>query len=130
MRAYTLAVKRMATIAADVVSSIVSEILAQGEIDISHQQRIAYIIEGENAEHHIVDRAYRQESQQIEHSLTCRQHAQDIVESCDGNDKDGPYGSDKQPQVQRHTEGIERGMIVEMSPRLRINQLNGTIEYG
>ena len=90
MRAYTLAVKRMATIAADVVSSIVTEILAQGEIDISHQQRIAYIIEGEHAEHHIVDRANCQESQQIEHSLTCRQHAQNIVESCNGNDKDGP----------------------------------------
>ena len=53
-----------------------------------------------------------------------------IVDGGDGNDDDGTDRRDEESQMEGHTEGIERGMVVKMAPRLRAKELDGTVEDG
>ena len=53
-----------------------------------------------------------------------------IVDGSDGDNDNGPDGTDEESQMEGHAEGIERGMVIEMPPRLWAEELDGAIEYG
>ena len=52
----------------------------------------------------------------------------DIVDRGDGDDDEGPDGGDKQSQMERQGKGVERGMVVEMAPRLGTKDLDAAVD--
>ena len=95
MRTDALAVKNMSAVAADIAGTVVAEIAGEGKDDVDQQQRIADVVEREDAEDDIVDADDCHESQHVEQGLSGCQHAENVVERCDSYDEDGPYGRHK-----------------------------------
>ena len=52
-----------------------------------------------------------------------------IVDSGNGHDDDGPDRGDEKSEVPRQRIWIERGMIVEVTPRLWGEELDATIKH-
>ena len=103
---------------------------AEGEDVIGDEEGVADVIEGGDAEDHVTDGTDGEKAAEVEDGAAQREVLCDIVDGGDGDDDDGPDGGDEESQMERHTEGIERGMVVEMTPRLRAEELDGAIEYG
>ena len=103
---------------------------AEGEDVIGDEEGVADVIEGGDAEDHITDGTDSEEATKVEDGTAQGEVLCDIIDGGDGNDDDGPDGSDEESQMEGHTEWIERGMVVEMTPRLRAEELDGTIEDG
>ena len=103
---------------------------AEGEDVVGDEEGVADVVEGGDAEDHVTDGTDGEEAAEVKDGAAQGEVLRDIVDGGDGNDDDGPNGSDEESQMEGHTEGIERGMIVEMTPRLRTEKLDGTVEYG
>ena len=103
---------------------------AEGEDVVGDEEGVADVVEGGDAEDYVTDGTDGEEAAEVEDGTTQGEVLSDIVDGGDGNDDDGPDGGDEESQMEGHTEGIERGMVVEMTPRLRAEELDGAIEYG
>ena len=103
---------------------------AEGEDIVGDEEGVADVIEGGDAEDHITDGTDGEETAEVKDGTAQGEVLCDIIDGGDGDDDDGPDGSDEESQMEGHTEGIERGMVVEMAPRLRAEELDGTVEYG
>ena len=103
---------------------------AEGEDVVGDEEGVADVVEGGDAEDHVTDGTDGEETAEVEDGTAQGEVLCDIVDGGDGNDDDGPNGSDEESQMEGHTEGIERGMVVKMAPRLRAKELDGTVEDG
>ena len=103
---------------------------AEGENIVGDEEGVADVVEGGDAEDYVTDGTDGEEAAEVEDGTTQREVLCHIVDGGDGDDDDGPDGRDEESQMEGHTEGIERGMVVEMTPRLRAEELDGTIEDG
>ena len=103
---------------------------AEGEDVVGDEEGVADVIEGGDAEDHVTDGTDGEETAEVEDGAAQGEVLCHIVDGGDGNDDDGPDGGDEESQMEGHTEGIERGMVVEMTPRLWAEELDGTVEYG
>ena len=101
-----------------------------GSHHIDGKEGIAHVVKGGDAEHDVVKRTDSGQSETIEQGLTARQLPTDVVDSGQGHDDQCPHGQQEEAQMERHAEGVERGMIVEMTPRLRGKQLDGAVKDG
>ena len=90
---------------------------AEGEDVVGDEEGVADVIEGGDAEDHVTDGTDGEETAEVEDGTAQGKVLRDIVDGGDGHDDYGPDGSDEESQVEGHAEGVERGMIVEMSPR-------------
>ena len=103
---------------------------AEGEDVVGDEEGVADVVEGGDAEDYVTDGTDGEETAEVEDGTTQGEVLCDIVDSGDGDNDDGPDGGDEESQMEGHTEGIERWMVVEMTPRLRAEELNGTVEDG
>ena len=103
---------------------------AEGEDVVGDEEGVADVVEGGDAEDHVTDGTDGEEAAEVEDGAAQGEVLCHIVDGGDGNDDDGPNGSDEESQMEGHTEGIERGMVVKMAPRLRAKELDGTVEDG
>ena len=103
---------------------------AEGEDVVGDEEGIADVVEGGDAEDHVTDGTDGKETAEVEDGTAQGEVLCDIVDGGDGDDDDGPDGGDEESQMEGHAEGIERGMIVEMAPRLRAEELDGAVEDG
>ena len=103
---------------------------AEGEDVIGDEEGVADVIEGGDAEDHVTDGTDGEEAAEVEDGTAQGEVPCDIVDGGDSDDDNGPDGSNEKSQMEGHTEGIKRGMIVEMTPRLRAEELDGTVEDG
>ena len=69
VRTQPFAAKRLAAVATDVASTVVAEVAPEGKDDIGEEQRIAHIVEVEDAERHIVNGADCCKPEQLENRL-------------------------------------------------------------
>ena len=125
-----LGMKILPALSADVVLATLAEIVVKGEDEISHKEWIANVVERGDAEHHIVDGADADEPETVEDALGGGQMAADVVEGGSGEQHHGPDGEEEEAQMQGHGKGVERGMIIIMSPRVGVGHLYGAIEHG
>ena len=101
-----------------------------GKHHVSYQQHITHVIERKDAEDDIVDGTDGSEPGQIEYGLGGGQMVTHIVDGSQCDDDDGPHGTDEDAQMEWQGKGVERGMVVEMAPRLGPKHLDGSIEGG
>ena len=101
-----------------------------GEDVVGDEEGVADVIEGGDAEDDVTDGTDGQKSAEVKNGAAEGEVASDVVDGGDGDDDDGPDGGDEESEVEGHAEGVERGMIVEMSPRLRAEELDGAVEDG
>ena len=102
----------------------------EGEDVIGDEEGIADVIESSDAEDHVTDGTDGEEAAEVEDGTAQGEVLCYVVDGGDGNDDDGPDRSDEESQMEGHAKGIERRMVVEMAPRLRAEELDGTVEYG
>ena len=103
---------------------------AEGENIVGDEEGVADVIKGGDAEDDVINGTDGEETAEVKDGAAQGEVLSDIVDGGDGDDDDGPDGCDEESQMEGHAEGIERGMIVEMTPRLRTEKLDGTVEYG
>ena len=53
-----------------------------------------------------------------------------VIDSCYAHDEDEPYRTDEEGEMEGKGKGIERGMVIEMSPHLGCEELDGRIDGG
>ena len=99
----------------------------KGEVDVGWKEKVADVIEREDAEHDIQDGTDGTKSEQVENGIRGLKASYGIVESSYGNNDDGPHGSDKKSKREGESKGIERRMVVEMSPLFGTKGLDGGI---
>lgn len=102
----------------------------EGEDVVGNEERVADVIEGGDAEDHVTDGTDGEETAEVEDGAAQGEVLCHIVDGGDGNDDDSPDGCDEESQMEGHAKGIERRMVVEMAPRLRAEELDGTVEDG
>ena len=102
---------------------------AEGEDKIGYKQQVANIIQGGDAEDNIVDSTDGSKTTKIKDGFAKGKVVGNIVDGGDGDDNDSPDGRHEEPQPERQGKGIERGMVVEMTPSLRAEELDGTVEH-
>ena len=102
----------------------------EGEDVIGDEEGIADVIESSDAEDHVTDGTDGEEAAEVEDGTAQGEVPCDIVDGGDSDDDNGPDGGDEESQMKGHTKGIERGMVVEMTPRLRAEELDGAVEDG
>ena len=53
-----------------------------------------------------------------------------VIDSCYAHDEDEPYRTDEEGEMEGKGKGIERGMVIEMSPAVGSKELDAGIERG
>ena len=105
-------------------------VLPESEPDVCDKQRITDIVKCGDAKDHIVDCAHSSQCNIIEERASARDVPSDIVDGSDSQDDDGPDRSQEESDVQGNRKWVECGMIVIVSPGLRVADLNRAVENG
>ena len=79
----------------------------KGEDNVSWKQKVADVIEGEDAEYDIKHSTDGTKSEQIEEGVRGLKAADGVVDSCYSDDDDCPDGSDEKAEGKRQGEGVE-----------------------
>ena len=79
----------------------------KGEDNVSWKQKVADVIEGEDAEYDIKHGTDGTKSEQIEEGVRGLKAADSVVDSCYPDDDDCPDGSDEKAEGKRQGEGVE-----------------------
>ncbi len=125
-----LALERGTTAATDIGRTAVAMINGNGNGDIDQQKRIAYIIEGGDAEHHITHATHGGKTGKIHHCLAKGKQTAHLVDNGNGNDDDCPHRGDKHAKKGGQREGVERRMEIEVLPLHSGKVLYARVECG
>ena len=126
-----LGMQGMSAASADIWGMCMSHISPKGKDGIGHQERIAQEMpEGGYAEHDVAHGTDGSKADGIKQRLSGGKLTEDIVEGCNTHDEHCPNRRDEQSEVEGNGERIERGMIIEMAPRLWVDELDGAVENG
>ena len=130
MRTNALVAQGTATIATSIAHASITEIAPKGKPDVNNQQRIAHIDERGKAEDHVIDSTDTHQAKIIHQLLGWRQVLVKGEKCSERHYHNCPYRAQEDAQMKGNGEGIECGMIVEMTPRFCILHLDGTVEHG
>jgi hypothetical protein len=88
------------------------------------------VIKSGNAEYNIVDSTDGHETYKIKKGISCWQTSYSLIESSNADNNHRPYGSNEDAKMPRKGKGIERGMVIEMTPGLCAKHLDAGIKCG
>ena len=129
IRTDTFVLQLLMAASTEVKSPCVLEIAIEGEEDVGDAEGGGKE-NGEQGNHQIQDHANTQEGEKIEERLDRRQQLQHIVNHREHQQEQRPHGAKEQAQQHGLREGIQRGVVVELNPHLRVVVLDEGIEQG
>ena len=73
----------------------ITDVSPESKDDVGRQQKVADVIERQNAEHDVQNGADGSESEQVEEGIGGLQATDGVVDSCDPDNDDGPHGGNE-----------------------------------